>query len=240
MKPNAKWGIAGVILGLAVALSLPTIAQEPAPSPEPAMSSRTVSTTGVAIVRSAPDEALVTLGVQTEAQTAEEAMDSNAQQMTDVVRALLDAGLSGDDLATTSVSLYPRWDGSGTVVVGFTAENQLAATVHNLDRVGAIIDRGVAAGANITSGITFRLSNANEAADRALSEAVADARRKAETLAAAAGAELGEVVSISEMSSSYPPPVFYAEAAAADVATTPVLPPTLESQVSVSVVWSLV
>ena len=240
MKPNAKWGIAGLILGLAVALSLPTIAQESSPSPVTGPANRTVSTSGVAIVRSAPDEALITLGVQTEAQTAEDAMQQNAEHMTAVVKALLDAGLSEDDLATTSISLYPRWDGSGITVIGFTAENQVTATVHNLDHVGAVIDRAVAAGANLTNGITFQLSNANAAADRALSDAVADARRKAEIVATASGAQLGEVITISEVSSSYPPPVYYAEAAPADVATTPVLPPTLESQVSVSVVWALV
>ena len=79
MKPNAKWGIAGLILGLAVAVMLPTIAQE-SPPPESQPTGRTVSTNGVAIVRSAPDEALVTLGVRSDASTAQEAMQSNAER----------------------------------------------------------------------------------------------------------------------------------------------------------------
>lgn len=239
MKPNAKWGIAGLILGLAVAVTLPTIAQEPRRL-EGQPTDRTVSTNGVAIVRSAPDEALVTLGVRSDASTAQEAMQDNADQMGDVIGALLDAGLDDSDIATASINLYPRWDDTGTEVVGFTAENQVTATVRDLDRVGAIIDRGVAAGANLTSGITFRVSNGNEAADRALAEAVADARRKAELLAAAADAGLGAVVRITEVSSASQPPILYADAATSGGAVTPVLPPTLESQVSVSVVWSLV
>jgi uncharacterized protein len=238
MKPNARWAIAGLIMGLAVALTLPTIAQESTP-PDAASPDRTVSTNGVAIVRSAPDEALLTLGVRTDATTAEEAMDANARQMADVIAALLDSGLDQDDLATASITLYPRWDETGLAVDGFTAENQVTATIRALDRVGAIIDRGVAAGANLTNGITFRISNQNDAADRALAEAVADARRKAELLATAAGVDLGTVVSIAEVSSAISPPVFYGEVAA-DQARTQVLPPTLESQVSVSVVWALV
>lgn len=239
MKPNAKWGIAGLILGLAVAVMLPTIAQE-SPSPETQSSDRTVSTSGVAIVRSAPDEALVTLGVRTDASTAQEAMETNAAAMGDVIRALLDAGLDDGDLATAWINLYPRWDDTGTTVVGFTAENQVTATVHDLDRVGAIIDRGVGAGANLASGITFRVSDGNEAADRALAEAVADARRKAGLLAEAGGAELGAVLSITEVSSASQPPILYADAAMSAGSVTPVLPPTLESQVIVNVVWSLV
>lgn len=239
MKPNAKWGAAGLVLGLAVALTWPLGAQESGQDPDP--NERTVSTTGTAIVRSAPDEALVTLGVRTDAATAQEAMDRNAEQMEAVIAALLDAGLDEADLATASINLYPRWDDTGSTVDGFTAENQVTATVRNLDRVGTIIDQGVAAGANLASGITFRVSNGNEAGDRALAEAVADARRKAEVLAAAGGAELGAVVTIAESSTSVSPPVIYEEAfvAADGRATTPVLPPTLESQVFVTVVWAL-
>jgi uncharacterized protein YggE len=238
MKPNAKWGIAGLILGVVVALMLPTVAQE-SPSPDGTSTDRTVTVTGTAIVRSSPDEALVTLGVRTDATTAEKAMDDNAQKMSDVIDALKAAGLDERDLATASINLYPQWDTSGTSVVGFTAENQVTATVHDLGRVGAIIDRGVAAGANVASGITFQVSDGSDAADQALDDAVANARHKAELLADAADAQLGEVVSITELSSASEPPVVYAAADSAGGATTPVLPPTLESQVSVSVVWSL-
>src|SRR3989304_5129450 len=79
MKPNLKWGVSGVVLGLVAALTLPTIAQEdPA---EPATQDRTVSTTGIAIVRSAPAQALATLGVHTDAHTAQQGMDRNAELM---------------------------------------------------------------------------------------------------------------------------------------------------------------
>jgi len=239
MKPNLKWGVSGVVLGLVVALTLPTIAQEdPA---EPATQDRTVSTTGVAIVRSAPDEALVTLGVHAEADTAEAAMDANAALMSDVILALVGAGLREDQLATATLNLWPRWGDTGQEVVGFTAENQVTVTVHDLDGVGEILDTAVDAGANLTSGITFRVSETNTAADQALTEAVGDARRKAELLAIAGGVELGEVVTMIELSSGgTSPPVVYAEAAVADGASTQVFPPTLESQVSVSVTWSLV
>jgi len=239
MKPNMKWGVSGVVLGLVVALSLPTIAQEDAV--EPGTQGRSVTATGVAVVRSAPDEALVTLGVHTDADMAQAAMDRNAELMSDVILALLDAGLREDQLATATLNLWPRWGDSGQEVTGFTAENQVTVTVRDLDRVGTIIDRAVGAGANLTSGITFRVSETNAAADQALTEAVGDARRKAELMAQAGGAELGEVVTITELSSGgISPPVVYAEAVAADGAATQVLPPTLESQVSVSVTWSLV
>jgi hypothetical protein len=238
MKPSTRWGLAGLLLGLVAALSLPTIAQEGSEELA-ATQDRTVTATGVAIVRSAPDEAVLSLGVHTEAATAQEAMEQNARLMSGVIEALLDAGLREDDLATSVLNLWPRWSDDGRTVTGFSAENQVTVTIADLDRVGAIVDRAVGAGANLAGGITFRVSEANEATDRALAEAVADSRRKAELLAEAGGAALGEVVTITELSSASPPPVVYAEAAAADLAT-PILPPTLESQVSVQVTWALV
>ena len=241
MDGRTKWGITGLVLGLAAALTLPTFAQTESPSPEPSDARRTVTVSGSATVRSSPDEAVVTLGVRSEAATAEEAMAENADRMNAVIRALLDQGLREDDLATSYLSLYPRYADSGLTVVGYTAENQVSVTVGDLDRIGRLIDRAVQAGANLTSGISFRLSGENEAADRALADAVADARTKAELLAGAGGAGLGEVISIAEAGTPTPPPVYYDYAVAeAAGGAPPVLPPELETQVSVTVVWALV
>ncbi len=237
---TTKWGIAGLVLGLAVALTLPSVAQTEPPAPELSDHARTVTVGGSATVRSAPDEAMVVLGVRTEAETAEGAMAENADRMSTVIRALLDQGLREDDLATSHLSLYPRYTNSGSSVIGYSAENQVTVTVGDLDRIGRLIDRAVEAGANVTSGITFQRSGENEAADQALADAVADARGKADLLAAAAGASLGEVITISEGGSPTPPPVYYDYAVAEARGAPPVLPPELETQVSVTVSWALV
>ena len=113
-------------------------------------------------------------------------------------------------------------------------------TVHDLDKVGQVIDDAVAAGANLASGITFQLSDQNQGMDKALAAAVADAKSKAAALASAGDAQLGEVVSIDETTGSSTPPVFFGRAmSAAASAPTPVQPPTLETQVSVTVMWEL-
>jgi uncharacterized protein YggE len=109
-----------------------------------------------------------------------------------------------------------------------------------MNKVGRIIDRAVAAGANLTNGISFQVSDVSQGRDQALQAAVDDARHKAEVLAEAGGATLGQVVSVSELSAPSPPPIYYDRAAeAAGTATTPVSPPTIDTQVSVTVVWAL-
>ncbi len=237
MKDPLKFAIGGVVLGLIASFALPSLAQSPAPGKSGDVQ-RTVSVSGTGIVRSAPDEAVVSLGVQTQAASAEAAIKQNAARIVDVVQALMADGIKKDDLATSNISLYPTYDSKGIEVTGYTASDQLDVTVRDISKVGPVIDDAVTARANLVGGVTFRVSDRNEGVGGALQAAVADARGKAEVLAAAADARLGRVVSIVETSAITPPPIFAERAAAAE--STPILPPTIETQVSVTVVWELI
>ena len=120
--------------------------------------------------------------------------------------------------------------------------NQVNVTLHDISTVGEVIDDAVKAGANLSNGITFQLSDENQGVNQALGDAVANARSKAETLAGAGGSQLGEVVSIQESSYGSTPPIYYGREAmggAVADASTPIQPPTLETQVSVTVTWAL-
>jgi len=69
MKAKMSWAAAGLVLGLVVAITLPSLAQSSSPSPGTGGSGRTVTVTGSATIRTTPDEAVVALGVQTQAPT---------------------------------------------------------------------------------------------------------------------------------------------------------------------------
>jgi uncharacterized protein YggE len=240
MKAKMSWGAAGLLLGLIATLALPSFAQTSSPSPGTGGSARTVTVTGSATIRSAPDEAVVTLGVQTHSPTAQGALQQNASRMNDVMKAILGDGVKPADIATAWVNVYPNYDSDGTAIVSYTAQNHVNVTVRDLSKVGSIIDDAVGAGANLSNGIQFQLSDQNQGVERALAEAVADARAKAEALASAGDASLGSVVTIAEGTTpQFPPTPFAADAGRAE-ASTPISPPTLETQVTVTVVWSLV
>jgi uncharacterized protein YggE len=156
-----------------------------------------------------------------------------------VMKAILGDGVKSADIATAWVNLYPNYDSGGNVIVSYSSQNQVNVTVRDLSKVGSIIDDAVGAGANLSSGIHFQLSDPNPGVERALAEAVANARAKAEALASAGDASLGSVVTITEGSApQYPPIPFAADAGRAE-ASTPISPPTLETQVMVTVVWAL-
>jgi uncharacterized protein YggE len=232
---------AGVVLGAIVALTLPSLAQDTGSS-DPGTSDRTVTVNGTATIKAKPDEAVISLGVQTQANTAQSALADNATKMNALIAALTDMGIAKDDIATSYVSIYPTYGNNGVDITGYQAVNQVDVTVRDISKVGQVIDDSVKAGANLSNGITFQLSDENQGVSQALEDAVANARSKAETLAAAGDADLGQVVSIQEGSGGYMPPVYYGRDMAGGAmaeAATPIQPPTLETQVSVTVTWSL-
>jgi uncharacterized protein len=198
----------------------------------------TVTVIGVGTVTSQPDEAVLGLGVRTQASDANDALKENASRMAAVMKALHDLGIGDADISTSSVSLYPNYSNDGSTITGYVAENDISVTVHDLAKVGSAIDDAVAAGANVSSGVTFQMSDANAGLSDALKQAVGNARDKAEALAGAAGAKLGGVVSITESGAPSPIPYGAAFDRAAGVAT-PINPGPVQIQVSVIVVWAL-
>jgi uncharacterized protein YggE len=232
------WIMAGALAGLVLAFQLPSLAQGGEVTDTPQQ--RVITVTGSATVTAQPDEAVVTLGVHTQADSAQAALQANAAKMNKVLDALRSAGLTNDDLATVSVSLNPMWSNSGQIVTGYQADDQIEATIHDLGNVGRTIDAAVDAGANMASGVTFQVGDEGQGHTDALARAIENAKTKADAMAAAAGASLGQVVTIDESAVAQPMP-YPMYAGAADAATsTPIQPPTIESQVSVTVSWALV
>src|SRR5207302_7877257 len=107
----------------------------------------------------------------------------------------------------------PNRTGTGpSAIVGYRASNHVTIRLRDVTKVANVIDTLVAAGANDIGGINFMVSQASKLLDEAREQAIADARRKAEIYAKAAGVALGAPLSISEEGS--PSPVFRSNIAA--------------------------
>ena len=90
-------------------------------------------------------------------------------------------------------------------LTGFSVSNQVSVTIRQIAKVGEVLDRLLTAGATDVGNIEFLHSDISKALDQARQAAVADARRKAELYAHAAGLTLGPVAWITEDSGSIPP-----------------------------------
>jgi uncharacterized protein YggE len=191
-----------------------------------------VTVTGVGAVRSTPDRAQLSFGVERHAATAQAALAANGEAMQKLLAALRAAGVS--ELQTQNVSVWPHWADENRVD-GYVATNTVTGVI-GVGQAGAAIDAAVTAGANQINGPSFTSDDARKLYEQALGAAVKDARARAETLARAAGASVGSVVSIVE--SSAPPEPYMAKAAAADSAT-PVVPGEQETTANVTVTFAL-
>jgi hypothetical protein len=170
---------------------------------------RTISVSATGSVAAEPDIAHVTAGVIAEAETAKEAIARNSAAMAKVVSALKGAGIAPKDLQTTSLHVEPRYtqakDGRPATISGYRVSNQVRLTVRDVKKLGDVLDQAIAAGANQISRIGFDVSSAETVKDEARKQAMANARRRAELYAAAAGVKLGAVLRISESVSDVSP-----------------------------------
>jgi uncharacterized protein YggE len=237
------------LVSLLLAAAAPAAAQGTAASSAQLGPDIITSATGEA--RVTPDRAQVHIGVQTRAATAAQAGADNARKTRAVIDAIKARGIPAAQIATSEYNLYPEYDhqerppeGVQTPrVIGYVANNTVRIEVRQLDQVGAVIDAGLAAGANMVNMIQFFASNVDAARRAALAEAVTRARGDAEALARAAGGSLGVLL---ELNTQAPPvrPV-YAErmmrlsAGAADV-QTPIEPGQQTLTLWVSGRWAFV
>jgi uncharacterized protein YggE len=224
-----------VVLGLvAVAATVVAVARPGgARAVDPPATADTVSVTGTGVVTAVPDRAEISAGVETRAHTAKAALEANGTAMQRVLRALRAAG--GTDVTTETVSLSTSFDDEGNPN-GFAASNIASATVA-FDKAGALIDAAVTAGANTVYGPSPSRSDADDLYRQALAKAVADAKQRAEVLAAAAGRTLGRATAIAEPGAA-PIPVM-AKAEAARDASTPIESGPQETTASVNVTYEL-
>ena len=219
----------------ATLLAAPALAQT---VPPPA-----ISVTGEANVSVPPDQAQIDGGVTSDAKTAREASDANNAAMGKVLAALKGAGIEEKDYQTSRLSLQPQFATSSKAserapgIVSFRASNRVTVRIRDVAKVANIIDALVGAGANEIGGINFTVSQASKHLDEAREKAIADARRKAEIYAKAAGVTLGEPISISEEGA--PVPLYRGKMAAPMAAGAPVAQGEETLSVTVGVSWAI-
>jgi hypothetical protein len=199
-----------------------------------------ISVTGEATLSVPPDLAEVEAGVTSDAKTARAASEANNTTMGQLLLALKAAGVDAKDVQTSRLSLQPQNApnrAGPSAIVGYRASNRVTVRLHDVAKVASTIDMLVGAGATNIGGINFMVSQASKLLDDARTQAVADARRKAEIYAKAAGVTLGAPLSISEQGS--PGPMPFSKMAAAPMAVTPIAQGEETLSVSVSVTWAI-
>jgi len=224
-------------LGLVLAQSTPSVAAQ-----TEGESVRTIQVSGEGQVQAEPDMAIVRLGVQTEADTAEEALAANNEEMTAVISITLEAEIDENDIRTEGFNLQPVYESGNNnqprELVGYRVSNIVRITVRDLTMLGQLLDTAVAAGSNNIQGIQFQISDRAALEAAAREAAMMNAQEKAEQLTDLAGAALGPVHTILETSSVRPVAFSVADEAAA-APGVPIQAGTQTIQASVQVTWEI-
>jgi len=205
-----------------------------------------ITVTGTGEAAQTPDVASVSAGVVTQGKDAGAAMAQNANKMSRVFEELKKAGLEDKDIQTSQLSLQPRYNyqnRKASTITGYEARNTVTAKSYDMDKVGPMLDALVLAGVNNINQVQFSIKDPKSARAKARTDAVRDARGKAESMAEAAGVKLGRIMSLSE-SGGYnprPQPMFRAQSMAMDGAeSTPVAAGEQTLSVNVNITFEIV
>jgi len=213
-----------------------------------------ITVSGSGMAQLPPDQAEVSGNVETEAATANDALNQNSQTTQVVIAAVKGVGFADADIKTNRVSVYPLFSSTNSssanppapppTIVGYRATNGVTVKVRDLSKIGDLIQGMVNAGVNDFSGVQYELQNPEQLRQMALQAAISDAQAGAQTSASALGVRLGGVLNMTTQSQSAPPVPFAApapRAASTSIAAPPppVIPGPLSATANVTVTFAI-
>lgn len=168
----------------------------------------TFTVTGEAETEIATDIATFTVSVVTEGGNDVVAIQKqNVEKMNAINAFLKEQGVEKKDLKTSQYTLSPRYsypncDGRSSCpppsISGYTLTQTLTVKVRDLEKIGNILSGITEKGANTVSGISFTVDDDSDAKQKARTEAIENAKKKARDIAKAGNFRVGRLISIFE------------------------------------------
>ncbi len=235
------------VIGAVIFASIPFVCMAQAVPPPMA---HVLSVLGEGEVRAVPDQAQLSFGVMTQAQTAAAALAANSRAMNEVYATIRKTGVPEKSIQTSNFSVSPQYPPyqqdrpaeEARKIVGYVVSNQVSVILDDVSKVGSTLDALVASGSNQINGVSFNIRDPKPLMAEARTQAVKDAMARAQTLAKAAGVTLGPILSIQESGALMPQPMMMQAAFRTMAAPAP--PPPLavgEQSVTahVSITWEI-
>ncbi len=194
-------------LGLAIGASVFSVAALAADAERP----RIVAVSGQGEVQAEPDQAIVTLGVESRKPRLEDARADVTKTVEAVLKLTRDLKIDQKYVRATRISVQPEynWDNNAKErnLIGYFVSRQVEVDLRDLDKLGTLLEKSTDLGVNQLGDPRLESSKRRDLERSALAKAVEDARLNAETVAKAAGARLGSARTISASSGFVPVPV---------------------------------
>lgn len=206
-KKNARWLFVPLVSFLFLSACTAASTSNTATN---ATTEKTISVQGQASLLATPTQATLTLAVTTFNEDGTHAQSENTEKMNQTFATLEDLKIPKEQIKTTAYQITQRFNYTSetTEVAGYDVTNQIGITLTDLNLVSQVIDQTVKQGVNQMNHIQFSLSKEKqqELYQEALTQAVLDAKSKAETLAKAAKVKIKHPYQITESSNNFTTP----------------------------------
>lgn len=204
---------------------------------------QTITVTGNGVAPVEPDVVVAALGVEVVADSPAAAFEQCGAVLAQVRAALLASGVPQEHVQTTRLALQPEWEHAGgrPRPSGYHARAGIGLSLHDPQRLGALLDAVVDAGGDAARvhTLNWRASDPVAAEGIAREAAFTDARRRAEHYATLAGRGLGEVRRIAEGGFDVRPGHRHMGVALAASAAMEIDPGEVDVTSTVTVTWEL-
>ena len=160
----------------------------------PSLATTQLDVTGKGTASVAPDEATITAQVSLIDRDAGKAQVRASKEVDEMLSAIKSFSLKPNSLNASELSLLPeyRWDRATDQQqsIGFRVTRTISFTIAEIDCLGAALSALANSGATLISSPVMGSSEAQDARDEALVNAVKDAQKKLTLLAGAAACRL--------------------------------------------------
>jgi len=161
---------------------------------------RLITVTGDAEVKVAPDEVILTVGVETWNKDLGVAKAQNDERVRTVLALAKEFRIEQKHVQTDHISIEPRYRDNyeRRKFIGYFVRKTIVFTLKDISKFEALLSRTLEAGANYVHGIQFRTTELRKHRDEARALAIRAAREKANDLAKELGQKVGKPYSVRE------------------------------------------
>ncbi len=170
-----------------------------------AQEKRSIRVQGQATMSVEPDVAYLSVGVETQGDTAAKAQGLLAERASKVLAALSQAGIDRAKVKTSSYRVSPVYStrqDKQNLIIGYRAETTIKVEIEDLPSVAAFVDAAMSAGANAVRSLSYTRKDMQAFKTKLIQAACTDAKMKADAAAAALGVQLGAPISVDLQDSS--------------------------------------
>ena len=168
-----------------------------------------VNVNGEGKVKTEPDQALITISVESKGNNAQDVKKENDKKMDAVLKLIKKEGIPKEDVQTQRVSLNPNYDYEKKKNY-YLATQTIQILLKDLSKYDALMEGTVDAGINQINNVEFKSSKLIQLQSDARKLAIKDAKTKAEDFVSVLGQKVGKAITISDNSAGYnPQPILY-------------------------------